>query len=216
MNDLKKKLLNYDIIIFDLDDTIYPQKDYDNPALLHVSKFLAKQMKLDKEKIFKKLRTLKTIRKGSVHKRIFNTFLKDYRFIDKQKIISSCVSLFQKYECKELSKSKSLKILLKSLHKKKTLFIVTNGPKIRQENKIRYLKIKKYFKKIFILDGIKKVIKPSIKDVRYLVNYLKENKNLKSVFLGDNKNSDYKFAKNLKIKFIFYKFPISKKINNYV
>ena len=93
---------------------------------------------------------------------------------------------------------------------------MTNGPKIRQENKIRYLKIKNYFKKIFILDGIKKVIKPSIKDVRYLVNYLKENKNLKSVFLGDNKNSDYKFAKNLKIKFIFYKFPISKKINNYV
>ena len=216
MNDLKKKLLNYDIIIFDLDDTIYSQKDYDNPALLHVSKFLAKQMKQDKEKIFKKLRTLKTIRKGLVHKRIFDTFLKDYRFIDKQKIISSCVSLFQKYECKELSKSKSLKILLKSLHKKKTLFIVTNGPKIRQENKIRYLKIKNYFKKIFILDGIKKVIKPSIKDVRYLVNYLKENKNLKSVFLGDNKNSDYKFAKNLKIKFIFYKFPITKEINNYV
>ena len=209
MKDLKKKLLNYDIIVFDLDDTIYSQKDYDNPALYHVSKFLEKKLKVDRNVIFNKLRKLKKIRRGLAPKPVFDSFLKNYNFIKKQKIISSCISLFQKYECKELKNSKSLKPFLKSIHKKKKLFIVTNGPKVRQENKIKYLKIKKFFKKIFILDGVKKEIKPSITHVKYLVKYLKVNKNLKSVFVGDNKDSDYKFAKNLKIKFIFYQFPLA-------
>ena len=215
MNDFKKKLLNYDIIIFDLDDTIYSQKDYDNPALLHVSKYLAKIIKKDKNIIFKKLRALKKIRRGLAPKPVFDIFLKDYKNINKQKIISSCISLFQNYECKELKRSKSLRILLKSIYKQKTLFIVTNGHKKRQANKIKYLKINEYFKKIFILDGVKKEIKPSITNVKYLIRYLKENKNLKSVFVGDNKDSDYKFAKNMKIEFIFYQFPIVK-IKNYV
>ncbi len=215
MNDLKKKLLNYDIIIFDLDDTIYSQKDYDNPALLHVSKYLVKIIKKDKNIIFKKLRALKKIRRGLAPKPVFDIFLKDYNNINKKKIISSCISLFQNYECKELKRSKSLRILLKSIYKQKTLFIVTNGHKKRQANKIKYLKINEYFKKIFILDGVKKEIKPSITNVKYLIRYLKENKNLKSVFVGDNEDSDYKFAKNLKIEFIFYQFPIVK-IKNYV
>ena len=215
MNNLKKKILNYDIIIFDLDDTIYSQKDYDNPALLHVSKYLAKIIKKDKNIIFKKLRALKKIRRGLGAKPVFDIFLKDYKNINKKKIISSCISLFQNYECKELKRSKSLRILLKSIYKQKTLFIVTNGHKKRQANKIKYLKINEYFKKIFILDGVKKEIKPSITNVKYLIRYLKENKNLKSVFVGDNEDSDYKFAKNMKIEFIFYQFPIIK-IKNYV
>ena len=148
-------------------------------------------------------------------KPVFDIFLKDYNNINKQKIISFCISLFQNYECKELKRSKSLRILLKSIYKQKTLFIVTNGHKKRQANKIKYLKINEYFKKIFILDGVKKEIKPSITNVKYLIRYLKENKNLKSVFVGDNEDSDYKFAKNMKIEFIFYQFPIVK-INNYV
>ena len=128
MNDLKKKLLNYDIIIFDLDDTIYSQKDYDNPALHHVSKFLEKKIEEDRNIIFKKLRKLKKIRRGLAPKPIFNILLKNYNFIKKQRIISSCISLFQKYECKELKKSKSLKKFLRSIHKKKKTIYSNEWP----------------------------------------------------------------------------------------
>ena len=40
---LKKKLFKFDILVFDLDDTIYPQKNYDTPALLSVSRFIQKK-----------------------------------------------------------------------------------------------------------------------------------------------------------------------------
>ena len=98
--------------------------------------------------------------------------------------------------------------MLKGIYKKKKLFLVTNGFKKRQSNKIKNLGIKKFFKKIFILDGKTKKLKPSITDVPYLVTLIKKSKKLKGVYIGDNKYSDKKFAKNLKIKFIFFQFPI--------
>ncbi len=208
MHNLKKKLKKYDIVIFDLDDTIYSQKDYDNPALRQVSKYLEKKIFINKELIFKNLRKLKKVRRGLPPKLIFNAFLKDKKISKKKNIISKCISLFQYYNCVELKKSKSLKNLIKSTYKKKNLFLVTNGNNKRQMNKIINLGIKKYFKKIFILDGKKKLIKPSISSVPYLVNFLKTKDNSKSVFIGDNRDSDRKFAKNLKIKFIFFQFPI--------
>jgi FMN phosphatase YigB (HAD superfamily) len=84
---------------------------------------------------------------------------------------------------------------------------VTNGNIKRQSNKIKYLGISRYFKKIFILDGINKMVKPSIKDVIFLSKFIKKNKCLKSVYVGDNIISDKKFARNLKIPFIYYQFP---------
>tara|TARA_Y100000741_G_scaffold360683_1_gene343314 strand:- start:329 stop:955 length:627 start_codon:yes stop_codon:yes gene_type:complete len=208
VKSLEKKIKGFDIVIFDLDDTIYPQKNYDNPALMEVSKYLEKIIKLDKKKIFKLLRKMKKIRRGSPPKLIFNSLLKNLNIQNKKKIILKCITLFQNYNCLELKNSKSLKNLLKRTSKKKLLFLVTNGFKKRQFNKIHNLGIKQYFRKIFILDGIKKELKPSISDVSYLSNLINKNQNLKSVYIGDNKDTDYKFANNLKIKFIFFQFPI--------
>lgn len=205
---LKKKLDKFNIIIFDLDDTIYPQKNYDNPALMKVSGYLEKIIKINKNIIFNNLRKLKKIRRGNPPKLVFDDFLEDKDIKNKKKIITKCVSLFQNYNCIELKKSKSLKVMLKAIYKKKYLFLVTNGFLKRQNNKINNLGIKKYFKKVFILDGKKKKIKPSISDVSSLVKFINRNKKLNGVFVGDNKDTDRKFAQNLKIKFIFFQFPI--------
>jgi HAD superfamily hydrolase (TIGR01549 family) len=205
--NLKKRLSTYDIIIFDLDDTIYPQKNYDSPALLKISKFISKKINRNEILIFKKLRKIKKIRRGKAPKLLFNTFFKKLKITNKRKIIFKCVSMFQGYECKELKSSKTLKLLISNLYKKKILFIVTNGNVRRQKKKIKYLGIKKYFKRIFILDGLKTATKPSIKSVKYLSRFIENKKKLKAVYVGDNINSDKKFAKNLKIDFIFYQFP---------
>ena len=42
LSALKKKLSGYDTLIFDLDDTIYFQHNYDTPALGKVSFYLSK------------------------------------------------------------------------------------------------------------------------------------------------------------------------------
>ena len=207
---LKKKLSKYKIVIFDLDDTIYPQKNYDSPALFYVSKFISKNINLSAISIFKKLRKLKKIRRGKAPQFLFDDFFDNIKVDKKKKFILKCVSMFQDYECKELKSSKSLKLLIKNLYKNKLLFLVTNGNIKRQSKKIKYLGIQRFFRKIFILDGVKKEIKPSLKNVNSLVRFIKDNKSLKAVYVGDNKVSDKKFAINLKIDFIFYQFPTIK------
>ena len=104
-----------------------------------------------------------------------------------------------------MKKVNSLKKLILDNQKKK-LFLVTNGNILRQKNKIYYLGIKKYFKKIYILDGKTKKLKPSVKSVVYLTRQIKKWGNKNSVYIGDNLNVDKNFAKNLKVFFIHFKF----------
>ena len=207
------KLEKYKILIFDLDDTIYPQVNFDTPSLLNVSLYIEKKTKIKKIFVFKKLRKLKKIRRGIPPNLIFNKFFSKIRLLNKKKIIKNCINLFQNYDCKELKNSKSLKMILKKFSKTKTLFLVTNGNAKRQKNKIKNLSIEEYFKKIFILDGKKFKLKPSITNVKFLVDYLKKKGFNKAVYVGDNKDTDRKFAENLGIDYIFYQFPNIKKSN---
>jgi len=203
---LKKKLKKYQIIIFDLDDTIYPQKNYDNPALLSVSKYLSKKILFDEKKIFLNLRRIKPLRRGKKPNKIFDSFLQKFSKNENKILVKKLVNIFQSYSCTELKNSPSLKKTLGELCIYKDLFLVTNGNLNRQLKKIKYLGISKYFRKIFILDGVKKKLKPSINDLNYLVKYLNKNKEKKAVFVGDNLVSDKNFAKNLKINFIHFEF----------
>jgi len=180
--NLKKKLFKFDILIFDLDDTIYPQKNYDTPALFSVSKFIKKKTNLKILDIFKKLRKLKKIRRGNPPKFLFNVFFKNIKIKYKNSIVVKCIRLFQNYKCKELKKSKSLKYIIENLYKTKILFLVTNGNIKRQNNKIKYLKIRKYFKKIFILDGKKKKKKPFINNVKLLIKKIRKNKKKNNIY----------------------------------
>lgn len=206
---LKKCIQKYDILIFDLDDTIYNQYRYDNPALKNVSRFLSKTLKLSSEKIFLDLRKLKKIKRGKHPLLVFDRYLKKKIFDEKKLniIIRKSVKIFQSYNCNDLKNAPSLRNLFNSIRKKKTLFLVTNGNYERQKRKIKNLKINRYFKKIFILDGIKKKIKPSTDNVNYLLNFIKKRPKKNAVFVGDNKKSDKLFADNLKIDFIYFEFP---------
>ena len=63
--ELKKKIEKFKIIIFDLDDTIYKEKNYDLGALENVSKFLESKVNEKKSNIFKNLKSLRFKKKGN-------------------------------------------------------------------------------------------------------------------------------------------------------
>ena len=107
---------------------------------------------------------------------------------------------------KDLIINSSLKNILKFFYKKKKLFLVTNGNRLRQKNKIKKLGINKFFKKIYILDNDYDYIKPSTKSVNSLKKFIKKIGFKNAVYVGDNKITDKAFAKNLKISFINFYF----------
>ena len=204
--ELKKKIEKFKIIIFDLDDTIYKEKNYDLGALENVSKFLESKVNEKKSNIFKNLKSLRFKKKGN--KLIFNKFLNSQKLNKREiKYLSEkSTEIFQSYRCKNLKNVSSLKKIIKYFYKKKLLFLVTNGNETRQKNKIHYLGINKYFKKIFILDGKKNKLKPSIKSVKYLIKEINKIGGENCVYVGDNLYIDKIFAKNLHIPFLHFEF----------
>jgi len=200
---LKKKLEKFKIIIFDLDNTIYNEKNFIYPSLKNVSKFLKTKINLDENEIQKQLLILK-----NRNQKIFDKFLSKFsaKKINLKLLVKRTINEYQSYNCNNLKKVSSLKNILKFFYKKKTLFLVTNGNRLRQKNKIKNLGINKFFKKIYILDNNYDYIKPSTKSVNSLKKFIREFGFKNAVYVGDNKITDKAFAKNLRISFINFYF----------
>ena len=126
--------------------------------------------------------------------------------INLKSLVKRTINKYQSYNCNNLKNVNSLKNILKFFYKKKKLFLVTNGNRLRQKNKIKKLGINKFFKKIYILDNDYDYIKPSTKSVNSLKKFIKKIGFKNAVYVGDNKITDKAFAKNLKISFINFYF----------
>ena len=64
-----------------------------------------KKIILNEKKIFLTLRRMKPIRRGKKPNKIFDSFLKKFSNNENKKLINKTVSIFQRYQCKELKKT---------------------------------------------------------------------------------------------------------------
>ena len=188
--NLDNILKNFEIIIFDLDDTLISISKYDELVFKKICDVI---IKIKKKKVLDKLKTLrklelKTFKRINIFNKIFNN-----------KNSKLATKIYNSYYPKSFKIKKSnVKILENLKTKKKILYLVTNGNKKRQMNKIKNLGILKYFKKIYVMDGNKKKFKPSTSSLSSLKKIIRSKK---AVMIGDSK-IDEQFAKNLKVKYI--------------
>lgn len=180
----KKTYLNNKIIVMDLDDTIYNENSFFSNGLDQVSKYLSKYLNISYKSIYNKL---VLINKEYNRDKIFNRFF-DFEIKNKKKLISKCIQIYR-YNNKKISPyPDALKFL--NYHKGK-LFLVTDGNKMVQSHKINLLKIKKYFKKIYITRrfGIR-YEKPSLYCFKKILNT--ENSSWENLcYIGDNPKKDF-------------------------
>ena len=202
INKLRIQLKEYEKIIFDLDDTIFPLFFYDKIVFKKLANLLKKKFRLDSKVIFNFLIEHKYKKKNN--NRLFYSLIKNFKL---QSSISEndLVDFYQNFKSRKYQKFPTIINLLKELKlKKKILTLITEGHYNRQRNKIEFLKINSLFDQIFILDNrYKRKYKPSIEGLKRISNY----KKFKTVYVGDTEK-DRLTAKNLGIK--FYKFNISK------
>ena len=202
VNKLRIYLEDYEKIIFDLDDTIFPLFYYDKIVFEQLANLLKKKFNLDNKIIFNFLIECKYKRKKD--NKLFYRLIKKF---DLKEAISEneLVDFYQNFKSKKFEQFPTIINLLKELKlKKKKLILVTEGHYDRQRNKIQFLKINSLFDQIFILDNrYRRKYKPSIKGLKKLNSY----KKFKTIYVGDTEK-DRLTAKNLGIK--FFKFNISK------
>ena len=197
-----KILSKYDLIIFDLDNTIFPLFYYDQIVFKKISKVISMKTKINEKKINQFFIKKKFLSKN--HDKLFYIFINRFNLYD---IISEkkLVNFYQYFPMIKNFHPPSLIDIIKKLKKhKKKLLLITEGNKNRQLNKIKSLGIDNLFNYKIILDGkYNRKYKPSTSGVKKY----KELFNIhNSIYIGDSEK-DKELSRKLGIK--FYKFDIS-------
>lgn len=184
------------VLIFDLDDTLYDEINYVKSGFRAVAEFASITWAIPIEEAYTQmLETLEKMGRGYV----FNELLNRYGKLT-QKNVKKCLSAYRLHQPNIQLPSSSIDCFQR--FKDRPKYIVTDGNKIVQYNKVKALGVEKYVKKAYITSryGLKNA-KPSPYCFLQIATLEKEvPKNI--VYIGDNPNKDFVGIKPLGFKTI--------------
>lgn len=181
-------------LIFDLDDTLYCEKDYVLCALKNVSLYLSGKYKINYADIYD--RTC-TIFREKGRGKIFDILCREYG-IDEN--INTLVDIYRSTEPVLKLYDDSIFLLKKAVKKRIKLGIITDGNSKVQWNKVKALNLEKYMDKIIVTDDYGKGhSKPDKKPYIDMIKFLDVSPG-SCLYIGDNPYKDFIGAKKLGIK----------------
>ncbi|MDR2623046.1 MAG: HAD-IA family hydrolase [Methanobrevibacter sp.] len=185
-------------IIFDLDNTLYPEETYVESGFEEVSKFLSEKYDLNKEELFLKL---KDIFKKKGRGFIFDILLKDLDIYSKKNLLT--LVYVYRYHVPNIKLYDDVLDLINQLKKENfKLGIITDGRSFVQKRKIEALEIAKYFNVIIYTDVLgEENWKPSTTPYKIALDLL-DSKGDNTFYIGDDPYKDFLGAKKLGIKTI--------------
>lgn len=179
------------ILVFDLDDTLYDEIDFVKSGFKAVAKYLHEKYQLsENEAYITMIQELNQNGRGSV----FDVLLKSHNLYSK-KIVKSCLSVYRLHKPDISLNNSAIRCLQRFASFKK--YIVSDGNKIVQKNKIETLQLQQHIKRVFLTHnfGIKNA-KPSpycfIK-----ISKIEKEKPKNIFYVGDNPNKDFIGIKKL-------------------
>jgi len=171
------------IIVFDLDDTLIQEEEYAKSGF----KFIAN--KINKEFSIKLINAeLNKINKKNGRGKIFNIFFETFT---KKKNIEKYIKLYRQHYPNIKLKPEAKKLLTLLKKKNYSTYLLTDGHRIAQRQKIQKLKLGRFFKKIFVTHefGVNKM-KPNL----HCFKIIKKKEKVKwseIIYVGDNPNKDF-------------------------
>jgi len=174
------------VLIFDLDDTLYDELTFVKSGFAAVANYLASSFKINPTRAIDFMMcSLISDGRGNIFDKLLMT-----NGIYSKKTVHKCITVYRLHKPR-IKLESSVPDLLKSLKQKYELYLITDGNKIVQRNKIESLGLDIYFKKCFITHqyGVSKA-KPSI----YCFELIKKKENCswnEMVYVGDNPNKDF-------------------------
>ena len=165
------------VVIFDLDDTLYKEHEYVRSGFVAVASYISQE---NTSRIAARLQSLWR----SKHRDPFRRILDELDLaIDK----SDLIKIYRDHH-PDLSLSPEIRLLLEDWKDQgKLLGLLTDGRSKTQRNKIRALKIEKYFQYIAISEEIG-TEKPSERNYRLFEKLIP---NQRYVYVGDNLAKDF-------------------------
>lgn len=177
-------------VFFDLDNTIYDNRQYFLGAFKKIADYLAKKYNLPEKKIYNN--SVKLWRKKtSFYPYLFNDLLRALKIKDDQ-ALGLIIEIFNQYKGELTAYPDVISTLRKLKKQGYILGIITDGNIKRQARKIRVLDIKSFFK--LIVYSKETAEKPSKMPFLAAIEKLKVNPS-ECLYLGDNPRVDFKGAK---------------------
>ena len=174
------------ILVFDLDDTLYEEESFVISGLQAVSVYISNLKSLEQKTEFKKLYKLfQEQGRGNT----FNYYLED-NGIFSVKLLNKLVAVYRSHIPSIMMREEDREII-EALSKEYSMYLVTDGNRNVQNNKIEILDIGSYFKKVFITHryGLH-ASKPSIYCFKKIIELEKIGWN-DLVYVGDDPNKDF-------------------------
>ncbi len=200
-------------IIFDLDDTLYNERDFVYGAFSEVCKYLFKNYSIDYDDLYKNI--IEIFNKYG-RGQILNILCQKYninesieKLVDiyrhatpKLKLYDDALFILEKLKASSVNESSY----------RYNLGLITDGKASVQWNKVEALKLKNYMKKIIVTDDYgKNFWKPNEFPYRKIINYF-NCKPKECVYVGDNPNKDFIGARKVGI----YTVRIIREIGDYM
>lgn len=183
-------------LLFDLDDSLYEEKQFVNSGFNKVAEFIEDKFKIDKKDFYKML--IDIYNRGS-RGNIFNLALEKVNVAYEENIIRAMVKIYREYNPKiRLAEDiKSLIIKLKEIY---SLGIVTDGNFEVQKKKVQALKLEELFDSIIYTDKYgREYWKPNILGYKLALEELGDILPEETVYIGDNPHKDFIGAKKVGI-----------------
>ncbi len=179
-------------IVFDLDDTLFPEHQYVISGFREVSGWLEEKYSI--KDFFK---VAYKIFEGGIRGTIFNIALERLGISPDDHLISELVQIYREHK-PELRLHKDADWAIQFYRSIKKLGIITDGPLVTQQNKVAALEIEEYFNAIIYTDAFGRDFwKPSILPYQRIMNIL-DCEGDECAYIGDNPSKDFIAAKKLK------------------
>jgi putative hydrolase of the HAD superfamily len=173
------------VLIFDLDDTLYPERTYVESGLHAVARFGQQSFGWNLQPSLQFMRkTLDRRGRGA----IFNQWLALHNRAQKG-LVERCVRVYR-HHTPRLRLHPEAQRLLPEL-RNYPLYVVTDGHKVAQQNKVEALRLQRWFRKVFLTHryGLKNA-KPST----YCFNLIRKQERcdwIDLVYIADNPAKDF-------------------------
>ena len=183
------------LIIFDLDNTLYPEQTYVQSGFKAVARYLSEKYSCDFDKLFSKIMD---IFNEEGRGKVFDTLVNDLDFNEN---VSTLVYIYR-YHFPDISLYSESIHLLNELKNNYKLALITDGRSFVQKRKVEALNIENYFDIVIFTDILgENYWKPSIEPYKLALSVLNcEAKD--SCYVGDDPYKDFKAPKELGMKSI--------------
>jgi putative hydrolase of the HAD superfamily len=183
------------VVLFDLDDTLYPERTYVLSGFYAVAKYLGQVHNVDREYAYHQLS--RAFEQG-IRGRTFDLVLEALGIIPDETLVSKLVEVYRSHE-PELVLYPDAERILTLLHRQHRLGLITDGYAGVQTLKAAALRLQQWFEVIVYTDTFgREHWKPSTRPCEHALASLGVEP-VDAVYVGDNPRKDFVGARKLGI-----------------